>query len=71
MLQEYDWPGNVRELANLIERLAIQFPHGVVDSKDLPLKYQALDPVDVSAAATAVASMVDFNQLPGQGIDMK
>ena len=71
MLQQYDWPGNVRELANLIERLAIQFPHGVVDSKDLPVKYQALDPADVSAAATAVASTVDFNQLPGEGIDMK
>ena len=74
MLQQYDWPGNVRELANLIERLAIQFPHGVVDSKDLPLKYQAHDPADavaVSAAASVVASSVDFNQLPGDGIDMK
>jgi sigma-54 specific flagellar transcriptional regulator A len=74
MLQQYDWPGNVRELANLIERLAIQFPHGVVDSKDLPVKYQAPDPADtvaVSAAASVVASSIDFDQLPGDGIDMK
>jgi sigma-54 specific flagellar transcriptional regulator A len=74
MLQQYDWPGNVRELANLIERLAIQFPHGVVDSKDLPVKYQAPDSADtvaVSAAASVVASSIDFDQLPGDGIDMK
>ncbi|MDH5434195.1 MAG: sigma-54 dependent transcriptional regulator [Gammaproteobacteria bacterium] len=39
-LMQYDWPGNVRELANLIERLCILFPFGIVDTKDLPEKYQ-------------------------------
>jgi len=34
------WTGNVRELANLIERLAILYPFGVVDVKDLPEKYR-------------------------------
>ncbi|MCW9004227.1 MAG: sigma-54 dependent transcriptional regulator [Gammaproteobacteria bacterium] len=38
-LSEYKWPGNVRELANLVERLSILFPQGVVDVKDLPGKY--------------------------------
>ena len=38
-LSEYKWPGNVRELANLVERLSILFPKGVVDVKDLPGKY--------------------------------
>lgn len=38
-LCEYKWPGNVRELANLVERLSILFPQGVVDVKDLPAKY--------------------------------
>ena len=74
MLQQYSWPGNVRELGNLIERLAIQFPHGVVDSRDLPTKYQsteANDSAGLSAAATALANSVDFEQLPGEGIDMK
>jgi sigma-54 specific flagellar transcriptional regulator A len=70
MLQQYDWPGNVRELANLIERLAIQFPHGVVDSKDLPVKYQSNGFVGAEGVST-LASTVDFNQLPGSGIDMK
>ena len=39
-LSYYDWPGNVRELANLIERLAILFPQGVVDVGDLPEKFR-------------------------------
>ncbi len=42
-LSRYGWPGNVRELANLIERLSILYPNGVVDVQDLPEKYQAAD----------------------------
>jgi sigma-54 specific flagellar transcriptional regulator A len=40
LLMQHDWPGNVRELANLIERLAILHPKGVVDSENLPEKFQ-------------------------------
>jgi len=39
-LQQYDWPGNVRELSNLVERLLIMFPNGVVDVHHLPEKYR-------------------------------
>jgi sigma-54 specific flagellar transcriptional regulator A len=39
-LCQYNWPGNVRELANLIERLAILYPFGVVNATDLPDKFQ-------------------------------
>jgi sigma-54 specific flagellar transcriptional regulator A len=39
-LCQYNWPGNVRELANLVERLAILYPFGVVDAGDLPDKFQ-------------------------------
>ncbi len=39
-LSHYHWPGNVRELANLIERLAIQHPNGLVEARDLPGKYR-------------------------------
>lgn len=35
-LKAHDWPGNVRELANLVERMAILHPHGVVGVSDLP-----------------------------------
>ncbi len=39
-LQQYSWPGNVRELSNLVERLLIMFPNGVVDAHHLPEKYR-------------------------------
>ncbi|MDH3858321.1 MAG: sigma 54-interacting transcriptional regulator, partial [Gammaproteobacteria bacterium] len=75
MLQQYAWPGNVRELANLIERLAILFPHGVVDSKDLPVKYQsegALEVFESSGDETRLAmAEPDLSELPADGIDMK
>ena len=32
----YDWPGNVRELRNLVERLVIMTPRGVIGPEDLP-----------------------------------
>ncbi len=32
----YNWPGNIRELANIIERLCIMYPNGIVDCKELP-----------------------------------
>ena len=40
-LSGYPWPGNVRELANLIERLGIKFPNGMVEVNDLPMKYRS------------------------------
>jgi DNA-binding NtrC family response regulator len=36
VLQSYGWPGNVRELINLIERIFIDPPNGLVDVSDLP-----------------------------------
>ena len=75
MLQQYAWPGNVRELANLVERLAILYPHGVVDSKDLPPKYQSeqyIDQPDSLEDDTMLTIPVnDMENLPTEGIDMK
>ena len=76
MLQQYSWPGNVRELANLIERLAILYPHGVVDSKDLPAKYlneefidqhNEITDIDFGVAVLPTAA----ENLSMDGIDMK
>ena len=39
VLSRYAWPGNVRELANLVERLSILHPDGVVEARDLPARY--------------------------------
>lgn len=76
MLQQYAWPGNVRELGNLIERLAILYPHGVVDSKDLPPKYQTEQSMDLSDTIEddtliAIPANDAMEDLPLDGIDMK
>lgn len=42
-LSVYHWPGNVRELANLIERLSILYPQGIVDAQDLPTRFRMKD----------------------------
>ncbi len=79
-LGHYKWPGNVRELANLIERLSILYPNGVVDLHDLPEKYQATELVarvatevaaEVAAVAPGVADPGQFIRLPRGGIDLK
>ena len=41
-LCQHPWLGNVRELANLVERMAIMHPHGIVGIKDLPEKFRHL-----------------------------
>ena len=76
MLQQYSWPGNVRELANLLERLAILYPHAVIDAKELPEKYQCSDFVETDqivdeATLMTTAQTNDISQLPSSGIDMK
>ena len=40
-LQRCDWPGNVRELANLVERLGVFNPNGIVDAAELPQQYRS------------------------------
>lgn len=40
VLKQHLWPGNVRELANFIERLAITNPNALIDTVDLPEKFQ-------------------------------
>ena len=80
-LCQYSWMGNVRELANLVERLAILYPFGVVDIAELPEKFQA----DVSSAEsarlneeimTAQQTMPQYQletepRLPRGGLDLK
>lgn len=39
-LSQYSWPGNVRELANMVERLSILYPNGIVCKEDLPRRFQ-------------------------------
>jgi sigma-54 specific flagellar transcriptional regulator A len=75
-LCDYHWPGNVRELANLIERLVIMFPYGVVDTHDLPEKFRsgkgerlpaALAPAEIEPSLDPFATP----RLPRDGLDLK
>jgi sigma-54 dependent transcriptional regulator, flagellar regulatory protein len=72
-LAQYSWPGNVRELANLIERLSILYPNGVIDAHDIPEKYQAntvLDKLPISDNVD-VDLQLRMPRLPKSGVDLK
>jgi len=77
-LCQYHWPGNVRELANLIERLVILHPYGVVDLPDLPEKFriQGITVAESNPEADLAEFPVDgyrdpSNQLPEDNFDLK
>jgi sigma-54 specific flagellar transcriptional regulator A len=79
-LCQYNWPGNVRELANLVERLAILYPFGVVDIGDLPEKFQtdtiAPETARLSEEILASAQPMQYQleaepRLPRGGLDLK
>ncbi|MEN8259106.1 MAG: sigma-54 dependent transcriptional regulator, partial [Pseudomonadota bacterium] len=67
LLKLHNWPGNVRELANLIERLVILNPHGVVDAGDLPEKFQRYAPIEASNVKAMAAADVSVAQVNGTG----
>ena len=71
----YPWPGNVRELANLMERLVIIYPYGVVDEHDLPEKYrqvrQTLEDREAESDLNLSPVIVNTHNLPREGFDLK
>ena len=77
-LTQYHWPGNVRELFNLIERLAILYPHKEVGWSDLPEKLrpnkdwvaeQLEAPLVMGSEAVAQTQLPAL--LPPNGVDLK
>lgn len=74
-LCEYHWPGNVRELANLMERLVIMFPFGIVDVQDLPEKFRNGTVSDFPRELVAELDMsydpLAVPRLPREGMDLK
>jgi sigma-54 specific flagellar transcriptional regulator A len=75
-LCQYSWPGNVRELANLVERMAILHPYGVVDAADLPEKFRSGEGevsenvVDALIGAPVTSEDLD-PRLPRKGLNLK
>ena len=81
-MSNYHWPGNVRELANLVERLSILYPFGVVDVQQLPAKFRpemdcdppadAMPPTSLSdQEAAAPVVMGPTERLPKGGLDLR
>jgi sigma-54 specific flagellar transcriptional regulator A len=80
-LFRHDWPGNVRELANLVERLAIMHPYGVIGLKELPKKFRYVDDLDEDEPAEddampsgGMPGLIGLDSpalLPVNGIDLK
>lgn len=65
-LCRHDWQGNVREMANLLERLAIMYPYGVIGVQDLPEHYRHLHAQDHDDGGMADL-FPDSIQPPGSG----
>ncbi|WP_415911815.1 sigma-54 dependent transcriptional regulator [Neptuniibacter sp. QD37_11] len=80
-LQLHPWPGNVRELSNLIERMAILYPNGVVGVSELPSKFQNVPEPNpelyeqaenaVSVEGVGIPHTLELDKLPDEGIDLK
>ncbi|WPP01309.1 sigma-54 dependent transcriptional regulator [Pseudomonas sp. HR96] len=83
-LCRHAWPGNVRELANLVERMAIMHPYGVIGVAELPKKFRYVDDEDeqmVDTLRTDLEERVAINghapdftsgaMLPPEGLDLK
>lgn len=67
-LCRHDWRGNVRELANLVERLAIMHPYGVIGVGELPKKFRHLDEdagLEGAGASEPGATSLPSGALPG------
>ncbi len=83
-LCRHGWPGNVRELANLVERMAIMHPYGVIGVSELPKKFRYVEDEDeqiVDSLRTELEERVAINgqaasfsghaMLPPEGLDLK
>lgn len=83
-LCRHGWPGNVRELANLVERMAIMHPYGVIGVVELPKKFRYVDDEDEQLVDSLRSDMEervainghapDFSNtamLPPEGLDLK
>lgn len=84
-LCRHTWPGNVRELANLVERMAIMHPGGIVGISELPKKFReteaderddlmaVFDELEEERALLdePLSIWEDAGRLPEEGLDLK
>ena len=76
-LTRHNWPGNVRELANLMERMSILYPEGIVDLTELPNKYKYDDGLlhsaipDLAQQSGGSSSKKTLRPIPENGFNLK
>ncbi|KTD14760.1 transcriptional regulator FleQ [Legionella gratiana] len=72
-LSEYSWPGNIRELANLVERLTILYPKGILSKEDLPQKIRGeYKPAYFESEREALLQVISQGTATStEGIDLK
>ncbi|GAB3393777.1 transcriptional regulator FleQ [Azotobacter armeniacus] len=75
-LCRHEWPGNLRELANLVERMAIMHPYGVIGVQELPKKYRHIEVEDEQgdesrAFEVGLPDPATLVLLPPEGLDLK
>lgn len=76
----HEWAGNIRELANLVERMSILHPYGVVGVQELPKKFRHVEEGDEDLVIPnssqtngmpTLASLDSTALLPVNGLDLK
>ncbi len=70
-LAAYPWPGNVRELTNLVERLAVLHPAGLVRVQDLPARYRPDVPLAPARPAATVLPAVASEAAGEERLDLR
>lgn len=68
VLADYAWPGNVRELSNLVERLAVLNPGGLVRVQDLPQRYRAHAYAPPPASAPVLQASTEVVAAPAAAV---
>ncbi len=82
LLCKYSWPGNLKELNNLVERLAVMYPMGIIGVSELPDKFSKNVESDVDSLASDVTTqssdiqehpknLEDLAILPIDGLNLK
>jgi DNA-binding NtrC family response regulator len=61
-MRRHAWPGNVRELRNVIERMVILTPADVLDSRDVPVPPQTVEPAMVAPVPNELATLDDVER---------
>ena len=79
-LCKYEWPGNIRELSNLIERLAIMYPLGIIGCEELPNRFRKYanenqdnfkNTLSLNEVTKEKISLEDLTLLPVNGLNLK